>query len=571
MKNLKTIYFLIGKSFSKKLLVLSVFLVFGMFFEILGLGLLIPLLNIIADPNFLNNSELSRILLQLRIEKNQFFYILLGVTLLTNLIKTMLLILLNYKQLKILNDLNTYLSVKLFSNFLNKEQESFRRSNSALMQKKIITDTNHFVVYCSAHVTVIVEIAIILSIILTIVFIDPYSIIIAICSLTFLSIVFFRLTKIKILKWGSERDLFEEKINLDVTEGLRAFKEINIYNASNYFIKKFQNHKENVSFLNSKVQTLNVLPRYFLEFMSILGIVIFLFFMVRMDQSLGDLISILGLMVAALLKCLPSINKVLSSLQNIKYYSASVESIKASLKEVDIVNNNFNEVKDFDFNKDLILSNISFKYEESDKYVIKNLNLNIKPGSSIGIVGPSGSGKSTLIDILVGLLKPSQGIIKIGDNDIHDNILLWKKSLGYVSQEIFLTDRSIQENIAFGLEKEQVNSSKLSNAIDYAELNRYINQLPNQINTNVGEAGSKMSGGQRQRIGIARAIYKDSKLLILDEATSALDNKTEDMVLSSMFKNKNKTVVMISHKLSSLRFCDKIYELKNGALIKKVK
>ena len=161
-----------------------------MFFEILGLGLLIPLLNIIADPNFLNNSELSGILLQLRIDKNQFFYILLGVTLLTNLIKTMLLILLNYKQLKILNDLNTYLSVKLFSNFLNKEQESFRKSNSALMQKKIITDTNHFVVYCSAHVTVIVEIAIIASIILTIVFIDPYSIIIAICTLTFLSIVF---------------------------------------------------------------------------------------------------------------------------------------------------------------------------------------------------------------------------------------------------------------------------------------------------------------------------------------------------------------------------------------------
>ena len=140
------------------------------------------------------------------------------------------------------------------------------------MQKKINTDTNHFIVYCSSHITIIVEIAIILSIVLTVIFIDPFSIIIAISSLTILSIIFFRLTKIKILKWGNKRDAYEEKINLDVIEGLRAFKEIIIYNASNYFINKFKNHKQIVSSLNANVQTLNTLPRYFLEFVSILGL-----------------------------------------------------------------------------------------------------------------------------------------------------------------------------------------------------------------------------------------------------------------------------------------------------------
>lgn len=539
-----------------------------MFFEIAGLSLLIPLLKIISDPEFLNNPRLINILNTFSINKDHFFYILLGITLLSNLLKTLLLIVLNYKQAKILNDLNTFLSVRLFSNFLKKEQESFRKLNSALMQKKIITDINHFIVYCSAHVTVIVEIAIITSIILTIVFIDPYSIIIAICSLTFLSIVFFRLTKIRILKWGNSRDLFEEKINLDVNEGLRAFKEISIYNASNYFIKKFENHKKNVSFLNSKVQTLNALPRYFLEFVSIFGIVIFLFFMVRMDKPLGDLISILGIMVAALLKCLPSVNKVLSSLQNIKYYSSSVESIKASLKEVDIVKNNFKDIKGFDFKNDLILDNICFKYEESDLYVFKNLNLKIKPGSSIGIVGPSGSGKSTLVDLMVGLLKPSKGVIKIGNKDIHKNITLWKKFLGYVSQDIFLTDRSILENIAFGLEDNQIDASQLKKSIKFSGLSKYIDGLPNNIETNVGEAGAKMSGGQRQRIGLARAMYKNSKILILDEVTSALDSKTEDLVLNSIFQNKDRTIIIISHKLSSLRFCDEVYELKDGTLKK---
>lgn len=566
MNNLKTIYFIIGKNFSKKLLILSVFLIFGMFFEIVGLGLLIPLLKIIADPEFLNNPIVSRIITELTLEKNQFFYILLAITLLTNLLKTLLLILLNYRQLKILNDLNTYLSVKLFSNFLNRPQESFQKQNSALMQKKINTDTNHFIVYCSAHITVIVEIAIIASIILTVFFIDPYSTIIAISSLTLLSIIFFRITKIKILKWGNERDFFEEKINFDVIEGLRAFKEINIYNASNYFIKKFQSHKRNVSFLNAKVQTLNTLPRYFLEFMSILGIVIFLFFMVSLNQPLSDLIAILGLMVAALLKSLPSVNKVLSSLQNIKYYSSSVNSIKTSLEETKTHENKIKSDKKFDFKSDLILEDINFKYESSESYVLRNLNLRIKPGSSIGIIGPSGSGKSTLVDLLVGLLKPSQGTIKIGDKEINDNIILWKKSIGYVSQEIFLTDSTILKNIAFGLENDKINTSKLNNAINYSELDHYIKNLPNQVQTKVGEAGAKISGGQRQRIGLARAMYKDSKILILDEATSALDSNTEDKILNSIFRNKNKTIIIIAHKLSSLRFCDEVYELKNGSL-----
>lgn len=568
MKNLKTIYFLIGKKFSNKLLVLSVFLILGMLFEIIGLGLLIPLLQIISDPNFFNNPSISSILNRFDLKEEHFFYVLLGVTLVTNLVKTLLLILLNYKQLRILNDLNTHLSVKLFSNFLNRSQETFQNQNSALMQKKINTDTNHFLVYCSAHISIIVELAILMSIIITVAYINPYSVLITFSILALLSYIFFRFTKTNILKWGNQRDLYEQKINLDVIEGLRAFKEISIYSASAYFIDKFKLHKSKVSLLNSRVQTLNILPRYFLEFMSIFGVVVFLFFMISLNQSLSELVSLLGLLIAALLKSLPSANKIMASLQNIKYYSSSVNSISTSLKEKTLIEKSNSNIK-FDFNNDLILKNISFKYQSSDSPVIKNLNLKISKGSSIGIIGPSGSGKSTLVDLLVGLLKPTEGNIKIGDKDINDNIALWKRSIGYVSQEIFLTDRTIIENIAFGLEKDQVDSTKLNDAINYSELNEFIKNLPSKFLTKTGEAGAKISGGQRQRIGLARALYKDSKLLILDEATSALDSKTEEMILNSIFKNKEKTLIIISHKLSSLRLCDHVYEFKDGSLIKK--
>lgn len=542
-----------------------------MFFEVAGLGLLIPLFKVLSDPEFVNDPLFSKIFTHLKIEKNQALFFLLGIILFANMMKTLFLILLNHKQLKILNELNANLAVRLFSNFLHREQENFQKTNSALMEKKINSDTNHFTTLCTAHVNVIVETTLVISIFLTVIFIDPFSIIVAVSFLAILSIIFFTITKGKILKWGIDHKKFEEKMHLDIIEGLRAFKEISLYNAENYFVKKFKKHRNGVSFSNTKVQTINVLPRYFLEFISILFIVIFLFFAIHLNQSLSELISILGLIVAAIFKSLPSVNKILSSLQNIRYFSSSVDAIKSSLKEADIIYNNFNDVKDFDFNKDLILNNICFKYEESDKYVIKNLNLKIKPGSSIGIVGESGAGKSTLVDLLVGFLKPSKGIIKIGDQEIKKNINFWKKSIGYVSQEIFLIDKTILENIAFGLEGKQFSKSKLINAITFSGLNNYINSLPNKIKTKVGEAGSKMSGGQRQRIGLARAIYKEPKLLILDEATSALDSKTEDLVLNSIFRNNDKTIIIIAHKISSLRYCDEIYELKNGSLIQKSK
>ena len=542
-----------------------------MFFEVAGLGLLIPLFKVLSDPEFVNDPLFSKIFTHLKIEKNQALFFLLGIILFANMMKTLFLILLNHKQLKILNELNANLAVRLFSNFLHREQENFQKTNSALMEKKINSDTNHFTTLCTTHVNVIVETTLVISIFLTVIFIDPFSIIVAVSFLAILSIIFFTITKGKILKWGIDHKKFEEKMHLDIIEGLRAFKEISLYNAENYFVKKFKKHRNGVSFSNTKVQTINVLPRYFLEFISILFIVIFLFFAIHLNQSLSELISILGLIVAAIFKSLPSVNKILSSLQNIRYFSSSVDAIKSSLKEADIIYNNFNDVKDFDFNKDLILNNICFKYEESDKYVIKNLNLKIKPGSSIGIVGESGAGKSTLVDLLVGFLKPSKGIIKIGDQEIKKNINFWKKSIGYVSQEIFLIDKTILENIAFGLEGKQFSKSKLINAITFSGLNNYINSLPNKIKTKVGEAGSKMSGGQRQRIGLARAIYKEPKLLILDEATSALDSKTEDLVLNSIFRNNDKTIIIIAHKISSLRYCDEIYELKNGSLIQKSK
>ena len=541
-----------------------------MSFEIAGLGLLLPLLKIISDPSTLNEPYILIISKTLNINKDQVLYLLIGLTLFFNVMKMFVLVFLNYKQNRILNEINANLSIKLFDNFLALSQENFTKLNSATIQKKINTDTNHFMVYCSSHITVIVEIAIIISIIMTVILIEPLGTFFLASVLFILSIIFFSISKRKIILWGNKRDSFEDKLSFDVLEGLRAFKEINIYNASKYFVNKFKIHKNKVTILNSYVQTLNALPRYFLELMSVFCIVTFLLYMITLNKPLGELISILGLIVAATFKLLPSANKILSSLQNIKYYSSSINFIEKALKEINKTINKKSKSEIFDFSKTICLEELTFRYKENETNILENLNLKIEPGTAVGIIGSSGVGKSTLVDLLVGLLKPTSGKIEIGGNEIHNNINLWKKNIGYIPQDIFLTDTTILENIGFGLHKNEIENLKLNQAIKSSELENYIKDLPQKLFSSVGEGGVQISGGQRQRIGIARALYKNPELLILDEATSALDEITESKILRALFESKsqNKTIIFITHRLSALKYCDCVYELKKGKLIK---
>jgi len=184
----------------------------------------------------------------------------------------------------------------------------------------------------------------------------------------------------------------------------------------------------------------------------------------------------------------------------------------------------------------------------------------------LGIIGESGAGKSTLVDILLGLLKPTKGKVLIDDNDLQNNIKSWQKNIGYVSQNIILTDDSLKRNIAFGLDDNSIDEDKIQKSIDQASLTNFINNLPEGLNTMVGEFGSRLSGGQLQRIGIARALYHNPPILFLDEATSSLDNQTEKNIVDTVMNLKNKTIIIISHKYSSIKNCDEIIEIKKGKI-----
>lgn len=305
---------------------------------------------------------------------------------------------------------------------------------------------------------------------------------------------------------------------------------------------------------------------FFLETITVLGLALFICLMIITQRSTEETITTLGVFVAASFRIIPSINKIISALQNIKFYASTLD-IFYNESKIKNIYEPYNLKGTIQFQKKIVISDLTFSYEEGLAPVLKKINLTIKKGHTIGIKGESGSGKSTFVDLLVGLHTPNKGEIKVDDINIFENIYEWKKLIGYVPQHIFLADESVLQNVAFGIPKDQILINEVIKALKTAQIYDFINGLEKGINTVIGENGIQLSGGQRQRLGIARALYQNPEILILDESTASLDNKTEQHVMEAVNSLRGKkTILIISHRISTLDGCDEIYFVKDGKL-----
>lgn len=274
-----------------------------------------------------------------------------------------------------------------------------------------------------------------------------------------------------------------------------------------------------------------------------------------------------------MIRLIPSYTGISTSIINIKFFKASFDLIckELSLENSKIIDDEsklYGHDLEYEANKIIKINNLSFSYKEKND-VLKNINFDFITGQAIGIVGSSGSGKTTLGDLIMGLYKPQSGLITIDEKDISEFPNHWKSMIGYVPQEVFILDANIKNNIAVEFDEKKIDLDRLNKAIKFSNCEEFINQLPNKLDTEVGERGVRLSGGQRQRIGIARALYKDPNIILFDEATSSLDSKNEQEIIKSIVGLKKfKTLICISHKLSNLKNMDKIIALKNGMIEK---
>ena len=572
MKLIEKLNILVTKKEKRKGLLLTLLLLLGMIFEVLGIGLLLPILTAILNPEILFENQIIKDVFYFFdiIEPDQIVSAALITLLFVYTIKSAYLLYLSHYQNRFISRLSAELSNRLFKNYLFQSYTFHLKRNSSELIKNFQVEITYFTNFLISTILLITEVTLTLSVVLTLFLIEPLGTLVVLIFFGVASLLFYNFTKKKISNWGSVREQIDSNISKVVLEGFSGIKEVILAGRQSYFFSLIEENNSIKASISTKNLTLRQVPRYYLELLSVFSLIGFIFIMVIQNRNIENVIVTLGVFVAATFRILPSINRILSSLQNIKFYRASIDLLYTEFKSTNSIMESYliDEINQITPSEKISLNNLCFTFKETKKEILKNVNLDIKVGSTIGIIGSSGAGKSTLINILVGLLKPDLGGVFVDNFAIQQNNLRkWQNSIGYVSQDMYLTDDSIVSNIAFGIEKEKIDFDLIEKVLDQAQLTDLIQSLPNGYNTEVGERGVQLSGGQQQRIGIARALYKKPEVLVLDEATSALDTRTEHEIMSSvdLLKGK-KTIIIVTHRMITLKNCDQIYKLEQGKL-----
>lgn len=548
---------ILSKTHKQKLIIILFLIFVGMLLESMSIGVLLPILDILINPTsskyleFINSNFVS-----LNVS-NQTLFISI-IILLVFTLKSLYLIYLNYRQNRFISNIIKSISDKLFDVYIFKDINFHLNINSAEIIRNLQSEIHHFTVYLQSLMSVIIELCLISAIMIFIFVYDPVSSLTSIVFILFVIYFYYKVLKNKMGSLGDRRQEAALENNKIIIESLNGIKEIKILNIAEKISKKYKFNSYKIANINVSYYAISQLPRYLLELISVYGIFILLGVLFIRNYESKQIVEVVGIFVAGIFRIIPSINKVITGLQNIKYSSSSLdilyntlESYKKPQKKTLV-----------SFRKNIVLESVYFSYKEEQ--VLNNINLLINKNETILLIGESGSGKSTLIDIISGLQTPKQGKIYVDGIGINDSNYI---KIGYVPQKIFFSDASLKQNIAFGVEEKDIDENKVWESLKKAQLDSFVKTLENELETSMGENGLLLSGGQQQRIGIARAFYFSPELLILDESTSSLDKKIESEVLKTLESLKNEiTMIIISHNHEMITFSDKKYFLSNGKL-----
>jgi ATP-binding cassette, subfamily B, bacterial PglK len=560
-KFLKKINDLLNGGQKKELIILSFLLLVGAIFEFMSIGVLAPVINIIIEGQSTTLNILLSYLNITNLNQESVTLILLLLVILIYLFKILFLYKLAQKNYTFLNFLSANLSLKLYKKYIYNAYDFHIKNNSAFLIKNITNEVSSLRSLLEGLILAIIESFMLTSILILIIYVEPIGAFVVIAFFLVFSTLFYNIYKARIEFWGKLRENLDNKILRKVIETFDGIQEIKIYNKEELFYKSYSFVNERRAEVMTKNDVVGQVPKLFLEFVTIASLLSFVYYMFLNDFETNKIIFTLGIYAAASIKLIPSINKLIYSIQRIKFNMPALDIIHKQI--IDIESNSLSKEsysKRSIFNK-ISFNKISFQYNK-EKIILDKVDFNIGYGRVIGIIGESGAGKTTFVNILSGLLRPTEGEILI--KDVDNNKLSFKNIIGYVPQSTFLMDTTIKENICFG---NNIDNKKYDLIIEQSQLKSFINELKDGDSTIVGEKGIKISGGQRQRISIARALYNDSQLIIFDEPTSALDSKTQEDLINSLIELKGqKTIVIISHTKSVMEKCDEIYEISNSKI-----
>lgn len=573
-QSIKKTFKILTRSEKKKAFYVLLLIIFNGFIEVLGLALILPVLYIISDPNkIIENEYINEIYHNLSFinTTNQFILLMIIGLPIFFLVKNLISTYIIYYQNKFINNLSVSLIHKQYTKILNKDYNYFIQNNSNYIIRDIATIPSEFASgFLLPLINFTTELIVATFIIIGIAFYNINVFFILILVVLPAAFIFYNLIKKKIEIIGQEVNSIRSKTYKTMFEAIFGIDELKINNKEDYFIKRSINPLVFLHKIYIKLNTIKSLPNKFMETIAVFSISLIYLLAISLNYNSSTFISLLIVFATAAYRLMPGINRMLLSLIEIKNKSYVFKTLLESKHEKEFKNRGIipNNIQ---FKEKIILENISFYYENQNDLVLHDFCMTINKNDKIGIVGESGSGKSTFIKILSGLINQKSGSIKIDEKTLNPyDIYNLRNLIGFVKQDFYLLDASLAENIAFGEEKNDIDYTKLEEIIELSKLKDVVKKLKFGVETNIGEFGNNLSGGQKQRIAIARALYKEAEILIFDEATSALDDNTESEIIETINNLSDElTIIMVTHRKSSLKFCNKIYDFKNGQIFKK--
>ncbi len=543
--------------------------------ELLGVSVIIPLIDVLVNPQELLNSKyVSMILSNSRLmtditEANTdslVIYVIIGV-IVVYLLKNAFFIFNTWLKNKYAFKIQREMSVNMMKKYMNSGYAFFLNHNYSELRQGIDGDVKSLYYIISGILQVVTQILIVAFIGIYMLYKDWQLATGAIITGIVCLILILGIFRNQMIKSGKILRELSIKAEKTMEETLHGIKLVMIYHKENYFVSKYN---EEVTKRNREdvIKTAGAeYPMYIIEAISITGIMISLCVKILSLDNPATYVAILGSFAVGMFRILPAIGKISSTVNSIIASMPGLDSVYNNLACYPVIENTIPKTGKVsnDFTDRIEGKNIEFHYENSEKLILDKIEFKIKKGESIGIVGGSGAGKSTLADILLGLLKPTAGELLVDGNDMSYLYSEGWDRIGYVPQTIFLTDSTIAENVAYGIDHENIDINAVRQALAKANILEFVESLPDGLDSMVGDRGVRLSGGQRQRIGIARALYTSPDILILDEATSALDNETEKAVMEAIERLQGEmTLIIIAHRLSTIQNCDRIIEIKDG-------
>ena len=484
------------------------------------------------------------------------------------IVKSIFSIFVSWKHYNFVINFIKELSFNLYSKYLSQHYKSYKSKNSSELLRNILKEIDFFYLYLQSLIQIILESIILLGIVFFLLYLlfKP-TLLIIISSFIFASFYYFLIKK-KINFWGESRQSAEKDRIRFMQEGFNSIKEINFFNRNNFFTNRFKVKNDEFYNLYFNFNFFNTLPRFIFELFTVVIIALTFIFLLSIGKPNEEIIKTLAIFFVASFRIIPSIYRIVAGLQNLRYTNTSLETIYSDINEIGIKKISGGASK-LNFKNKVKLQIEEYTHTKNDSFKLKNIDLEIHKNQKIGIIGRSGSGKSTIIDMFSGIITDKEIKLSVDDSSINDEKKYadWQRLIGLIPQNISVLNETFRQNILFGLSEKIISDKDIINTIKISNLTNLMARLPKGIDQRISEKGSNLSGGEIQRIGIARALVFNPEILIFDEATSALDTFTENEILKDINSLPNKTILMISHRMNTLKYCDKIYLVDNGKII----